>query len=603
MTDPSTDTPASILHYPCGDGSLNSKIRFFRCTSIKFLCSGTIRMPPLSNFTVMRPSNISTMPRINTSDSDFSHEGYVGPVTRSARRRAISQAQENLDSVYQQKRKPRSQSQKPMRPRNPSRSRPISQKESINTDASLNLNLSNVGDTSHAPMRGETQIPISQKQIPFNFQWKDFISRHEIPRKLLHVSIGIFSIYFYTAGIQTTSITPLLLSALVPITATDYLRLNYDPLNKIYIRVLGPLMRESEYRSLNGVIWYLIGAWFVLTAFPKDIGLMGILLLSWCDTAASTVGRAFGRYTPSLRKGKSLAGSAAAFAVGVSTAAAFWGWLAPSLGPFPGDNEFPFMFTGTIRLPELVRNSLGLTENQNSVSGWIALSIMSIWTGFVASASEAVALFGLDDNLTIPVLSGIDEFFSDLTFYTLQGRYISPVQAVWRLLGYATHEEKPAVMLLPYHLEGQHRVSFDQELDEVQLIAAIQSQTSIFLDWMKYNSQHTDRRDQFYSDFPLFYTHVKNRGWHPRKKGLTIGRMLVAVPRQGEHYYLRTLLTVKTGAKSYRDLYAVDGIVYDSPSAACRALGLIFDDSDWISLFNEVKDTSTAASLRKTFAS
>ncbi|POS84654.1 hypothetical protein EPUL_002232 [Erysiphe pulchra] len=185
---------------------------------------------------------------------------------------------------------------------------------------------------------------------------------------------------------------------------------------------------------------------------------------------------------------------------------------------------------------------------------------------------------------------------------TVQGRYISPVQAVWRLLGYATHEEKPAVILLPYHLEGQHRVSFDPGLDEVQLIAAIQSQTSIFLDWIKYNSQHTDGRHLLYSNFPLFYTHVKNRGWHPRKKGQTICRMPVAVPRQCEHYYLRTLLTVKTGAKSYWDLYTVDSIVYNSPSAACRALGLIFDDSDWIFLFNEVKDTP-AASLRQTFAS
>lgn len=410
MTDPTTITitPASILHSPWDKGDLNSKIWLFRCTTIKLLCSGTIRMPPLDNFTVARPLYISTMPRVTTaSDSDFSHEVYVGPVTRSARRRAISQAQEKLNSLDLQTRKPRSQSQKPMRPQNLSRSSPIPQKENKNISASSSSSLSNVGNTSHPPIHGETQAPFPQEQKPFNYQWKDFISRHEIPRKLLHVSIGIFSIYFYSAGIQTTSITPWLFSAFVPITATDYLRLNYDPLNKIYIRLLGPLMRESEYRSLNGVIWYLIGAWFVLTVFPKDIGLMGILLLSWCDTAASTVGRAFGRYTPSLRKGKSLAGSVAAFAVGVSTAAAFWGWLAPSLGPLSGDNDFPFMFTGTIRLPELIRNSLGLTENQTSISGWPALSILSIWTGLVASASEAVALFGLDDNLTIPILSGI----------------------------------------------------------------------------------------------------------------------------------------------------------------------------------------------------
>ncbi|POS85852.1 hypothetical protein EPUL_001544, partial [Erysiphe pulchra] len=62
--------------------------------------------------------------------------------------------------------------------------------------------------------------------------------------------------------------------------------------------------------------------------------------------------------------------------------------------------------------------------------------------------------------------------------------------------------------------------------------------------------------------------------------------MSVAVPRQWERFYLRALLTVKR----------------DCPSAACRSLGLTFDDSEWISLFNEVKDSSSTSSLRQTFA-
>lgn len=37
---------------------------------------------------------------------------------------------------------------------------------------------------------------------------------------------------------------------------------------------------------------------------------------------------------------------------------------------------------------------------------------------------------------------------------TVQGRYVSPAQAVWRILEYTSHQEKPAVMLLPFHLEG-----------------------------------------------------------------------------------------------------------------------------------------------------
>ncbi|POS82240.1 hypothetical protein EPUL_005446, partial [Erysiphe pulchra] len=96
---------------------------------------------------------------------------------------------------------------------------------------------------------------------------------------------------------------------------------------------------------------------------------------------------------------------------------------------------------------------------------------------------------------------------------TLQGRYISPAQAIWRLMTYSTHEEKPADLLLPYHLEGEHRVSFPRTLGPQQLAAAIGTQSSIFLDWMRYNAAHTDGRDLLYTDFPLFYTHHKNRGW------------------------------------------------------------------------------------------
>jgi len=197
------------------------------------------------------------------------------------------------------------------------------------------------------------------------------------------------------------------MTALIPIATVDYLRHTYPSLNRTYVRFLGALMRETEYDGWNGVIWYLLGVWIVLGFFPKDVGVMGVLLLSWCDTAASTVGRAWGIYTPRIRRNKSVAGSLAAFTVGVLTAAAFWGWLAPRTGPFDGDGEWPFMYTGTLSLPATVRSTLGLTEDQGKVGGILSLTLMSLWSGFVASASEVVDLFGWDDNFTIPVLSGI----------------------------------------------------------------------------------------------------------------------------------------------------------------------------------------------------
>ena len=165
-------------------------------------------------------------------------------------------------------------------------------------------------------------------------------------------------------------------------------------------------MRESEVDGWNGVIWYLLGTFSVLRFCPKDIGVMSILLLSWCDTAASTFGRLWGRYTPRIRRGKSLAGSIAAMVTGVATAALFWGLVAPIVDPQVNEGSNSFAFQGRLSLPRNVKSLLGYTADQGVVVGKTALGLMSAVAGFVASASEAIDLFGLDDNVTIPILCG-----------------------------------------------------------------------------------------------------------------------------------------------------------------------------------------------------
>lgn len=166
-------------------------------------------------------------------------------------------------------------------------------------------------------------------------------------------------------------------------------------------------MRETEVDGWNGVIWYLLGAYVSLRFFPKDIGVVSVLLLSWCDTAASTFGRLYGRYTIRLRSGKSLAGTLAACLTGIFTAVMFWGWLAPRTGTFANDPAGAFMFTGELGLPHQAAKYLGWKEAGATVKGTAAMAVMSIWTGFVAAFSEFVDILGWDDNLTIPVLSSL----------------------------------------------------------------------------------------------------------------------------------------------------------------------------------------------------
>ena len=202
-----------------------------------------------------------------------------------------------------------------------------------------------------------------------------------------------------------SQIHPVLLAMFIPIALTDVIRHRYWQVNRFYIRCLGAFMRESEVDGYNGVISYLLGAWIVMRFCPKDVGVVSILLLSWCDTAASTFGRLWGHLTPKIRKGKSLAGTIAACATGILTAVLWWGWLGPLYADLnQGDNAFAFQ--GVLRLPAQVQHSLGLSPAQSTVTGYTALGVMSVITGLIASGSEALDLFGWDDNLTIPVLCG-----------------------------------------------------------------------------------------------------------------------------------------------------------------------------------------------------
>ncbi|KAL4794646.1 hypothetical protein BDV19DRAFT_364546 [Aspergillus venezuelensis] len=364
------------------------------------------------------PRVISPSPTPEGRTSSRSRDDYSAPTTRSAARRqqrlgdVTEEGQgETADTSPTRSRRRKSRSKKTTSSEEPEALAARTNGNAPQTNGFLSP-LSKADGTRLVDSISRSPSPLGL--IPLHSRYRSFIHRHEIPRKLLHVSIGFLTLHLYSRGIQTHQITPWLFGALVPIAATDILRHRSERVNKLYIRCMGALMRETEVSGYNGVIWYLVGAYSVLRFFPKDVGVMGVLLLSWCDTAASTFGRLYGRYTYSLRKGKSLAGTVAAWLVGVVTAAAFWGWFVPYIGNFPNDPEDAFLFTGRLNLlPDAAKRLIGWavttpeSESGSVITGGLALGVMSVVSGIVAAGSEFIDLFGWDDNLTIPVLSGI----------------------------------------------------------------------------------------------------------------------------------------------------------------------------------------------------
>ncbi len=219
-------------------------------------------------------------------------------------------------------------------------------------------------------------------------RFRGFIHEQEIPRKFLHVSIGFFTLYLFTLGHQTEEILFPLGAAGLGIFACDLVRFNWKAFNKAYCFVVGFMMRDSEVNSINGVIWYILGCYLSLKFAHKDVAVMSILLLSWCDTAASTVGRKFGYLTPKIARGKSLAGSFGALVMGVFACYFFYGYLAPKYPQYSQD----FFWT--------------------PATSYLSLHTLALLSGFIAALSEGIDIFELDDNLTIPVLSSL---FLDIT--------------------------------------------------------------------------------------------------------------------------------------------------------------------------------------------
>lgn len=222
----------------------------------------------------------------------------------------------------------------------------------------------------------------------------DYVRKHEIPRKVFHSSIGFVTLYLYTIGVSKDVFPIPFHISFIVIFTLDLIRLRWKYFNYLYCQVVGFLMREKEINSYNGVLWYILGLDFVFSFFPKDICLSSVLLLSWSDTAASTIGRAYGKYTPKIARNKSLAGSLAAFAIGVLSSYLLYGYFVPH---FEHLNDVGDIYW----TPE---------------SSYLNLHTMSILAGFVAALSEGIDLFNWDDNFTIPTFSSIF-FYAVITVF------------------------------------------------------------------------------------------------------------------------------------------------------------------------------------------
>jgi hypothetical protein len=98
--------------------------------------------------------------------------------------------------------------------------------------------------------------------------------------------VGFVCLWLYKLQYEPRDIAPLLVYIFIPAFFGDVIRFMWPAFNRLWMRVMGPLMRDKEKQQWNGVIFYLLGAWTVLSFFPKVLPhktFFAKLISGYCD--------------------------------------------------------------------------------------------------------------------------------------------------------------------------------------------------------------------------------------------------------------------------------------------------------------------------------
>ncbi|GJE95688.1 ATP-dependent DNA helicase [Phanerochaete sordida] len=207
----------------------------------------------------------------------------------------------------------------------------------------------------------------------------------------------------------------------------------------------------------------------------------------------------------------------------------------------------------------------------------------------------------------------------------LEGRYIGPSEAAWRIFHFALHREYPNVVRLQVHLPGQHMVVFDpRDNPEIVRMRAAQEKTTLTA-FFTANSNPGElgtvlqstvtnmlisftgeiARQYTYQEFPSrFVWQRAEKRWTLRQSTASgaIGRMYYVSPIAGERFYLRTLLSIVKGPQSFEDLRTFNGVLLPTFRDACLARGLLEDDGEWRMCLRDATVWQTGSRLRQLFS-
>lgn len=179
---------------------------------------------------------------------------------------------------------------------------------------------------------------------------------------------------------------------------------------------------------------------------------------------------------------------------------------------------------------------------------------------------------------------------------------MSACEAAWRIQKYQCCYRSTSVMRLSFHLPGEQLIYFKAD-DEVEKVLNREDlDNSMFLAWFELNKVNDLAKTLTYVDIPTMFTYnSKDKTFKLREKGFAIGRINY-VPRAIEDgYYMRILLNVQPGPRSFEELRTVDGILYEKWKDTCFALGLLDNDNEYIADLHRTSLWGSGFELRQLF--
>lgn len=187
-----------------------------------------------------------------------------------------------------------------------------------------------------------------------------------ILRKLWHVTCGMVAIVIYQLSHVELFYWGFVALALAVLGfGLDFIRLRNQNFNRLALRLLGPIMRKGEADGFSGLPFYALGVALAIFLYTPKIALLAIFFLVISDPVASFIGINFGK--EKILPNKSLQGTVAGF--------------------------FACYLITLYYISDMAISSFNM----------LAFAILA---GVIGAISELTSAFNIDDNLTIPVLSG-----------------------------------------------------------------------------------------------------------------------------------------------------------------------------------------------------